>query len=65
MPYLRITNDESMRLHQNWCAEGTKRGVYFTSHHNGFLSTAYNDKDGQQTLEIVHDAFTVLKERGL
>ncbi|MGD2269674.1 MAG: aminotransferase class III-fold pyridoxal phosphate-dependent enzyme [Desulfobacterales bacterium] len=65
MPYLRITNDESMRLHQNWCAECTKRGAYFTSHHNWFLSAAHNDKDIQRTLEIVHEAFTVLKERGL
>jgi glutamate-1-semialdehyde 2,1-aminomutase len=54
-----------MRLHQNWCAECTKRGAYFTSHHNWFMSTVHSDEDIQRTLEIVYDAFTVLKERGL
>ena len=37
MPYLRITDDESLMLHQDWCGECTKRGAYFTSHHNWFI----------------------------
>ncbi|MBW1988408.1 MAG: aminotransferase class III-fold pyridoxal phosphate-dependent enzyme, partial [Deltaproteobacteria bacterium] len=30
MPYLRITNDESMMLHQDWCGEVTRRGAFFS-----------------------------------
>jgi len=61
MPYLRITNDESLMLHQHWCAECTRRGAYFAPHHNWFLSTAHTDADIQQTLEIVDEAFKAVK----
>lgn len=64
MPYLRITDDQSLMLHQEWCAECTMRGAYFTPHHNWFLSTAHTEKDLQQTLEIADEAFSTLKKRG-
>jgi glutamate-1-semialdehyde 2,1-aminomutase len=63
MPYLRITNDESLMLHQDWCAECTRRGAYFTSHHNWFISTAHEDKDIQKTLEIADEAFKAVKQQ--
>ena len=63
MPYLRITDDESMMLHQEWCAECTRRGAYFTPHHNWFLSTAHTAQDIDQTLEIVDDAFRAVKKK--
>ncbi len=63
MPYLRITDDESLMLHQEWCAECTKRGAYFTSHHNWFISTAHTDGDIQRTLDIVEDAFNSIKNK--
>ncbi len=63
MPYLRITNDESLMLHQDWCAECAKRGAYFTSHHNWFLSTAHTDADIRKTWEIADDAFKVIKKK--
>jgi glutamate-1-semialdehyde 2,1-aminomutase len=63
MPYLRITNDESLMLHQDWCAECTKRGAYFTSHHNWFISTAHSDEDIQRTWDIVDDAFKAIKNK--
>ncbi len=63
MPYLRITNDPSLMLHQDWCAECTRRGAYFTSHHNWFVSTAHSDQDIRQTLDIVDDAFKAVKKR--
>ena len=62
MPYLRITNDPSLMLHQQWCAECTRRGAYFTSHHNWFVSTAHTDDDIRRTLDIVDDAFKAVKE---
>ena len=57
MPYIRITNDDTQMLHQAWCAECTKRGAYFTPHHNWFISTAHTDMDIQQTLDIANEAF--------
>lgn len=63
MPYLRITNDPSLMLHQDWCGECTKRGAYFTSHHNWFVSTAHTDKDIKRTWDIVDDAFKAIKKK--
>ncbi len=63
MPYLRITNDPSLMLHQQWCAECTKRGAYFTSHHNWFMSTAHGDKDIKKTWDITDDAFKAIKKK--
>lgn len=63
MPYLRITNDPSLMLHQDWCAECTKRGAYFTSHHNWFLSTAHTDRDIARTWDIADDAFRAVKKK--
>ena len=63
MPFLRITNDPSLMLHQDWCGECTKRGAYFTSHHNWFISTAHTDKDIKRTWDIVDDAFKTIKKK--
>jgi glutamate-1-semialdehyde 2,1-aminomutase len=63
MPYLRITDDESLMLHQDWCGECTKRGAYFTSHHNWFVSTAHTDADIKKTLNIADDAFKAIRKR--
>jgi glutamate-1-semialdehyde 2,1-aminomutase len=63
MPYLRITTDESLMLHQDWCGECTKRGAYFSSHHNWFISTAHTDEDIQRSWGIAEDAFKVVKKR--
>jgi glutamate-1-semialdehyde 2,1-aminomutase len=60
MAYYRITDDESLRLHQRWCAECTLRGAYFTSHHNWFVSTAHTDDDLKRTWDIADDAFKAL-----
>ena len=37
--YLRITDDDSLMLHQEWIAEMVKRGVYVTNHHNHFCTS--------------------------
>jgi glutamate-1-semialdehyde 2,1-aminomutase len=63
MPYARITNDESLMLHQDWCAECTRRGAYFTPHHNWFISAAHNDADIQRTLDIVDEAFKAVRAK--
>ena len=43
--YLRIADDPSLALHQEWVAECVKRGVYFTNHHNHFLNASLTDGD--------------------
>jgi glutamate-1-semialdehyde 2,1-aminomutase len=63
MPYYRLTDDPTMKLHQQWCAECTLRGAYFTSHHNWFVSAAHNENDLKLTLEIAEDAFNALKSK--
>ncbi len=63
MPTLRITNDPSMMLHQDWCAEATRRGAYFTSHHNWFISAAHTDTDIKKTLDIADEAFKAVKKK--
>ncbi len=63
MPYLRITDDESLMLHQDWCGECTRRGAFFTSHHNWFISTAHTDADIKRTWAIADEAFKVVKKK--
>lgn len=65
MPYLRLTDDPTLVLMQKWCGECTRRGAYFTSHHNWFVSTAHNDDDMQKTFDIVDDAFRAVKQGGI
>lgn len=60
MPYLRLTDDPSLMLHQKWCAECTRRGAFFTSHHNWFVSAAHTDQDLELTLQIADDAFAAV-----
>lgn len=63
MAYYRITDDPSLMLHQDWCGECTKRGAFFTSHHNWFVSTAHTDEDLEQTWAICDDAFQAVKKK--
>ncbi len=63
MPYVRITDDESQTLHQEWCAECTLMGAYFAAHHNWFISCAHTDKDIKKTLDIADKAFKIIKKR--
>ena len=63
MAYYRITDDPSLMLHQDWCAECTRRGAYFTSHHNWFISTAHTEEDIQRTWDICGDAFKAVKQK--
>ncbi len=61
--YLRLADDPSLMLHQEWIAECVKRGVFFTNHHNHFINAALSDKDITETVDVARDAFSVLKER--
>lgn len=61
--YLRIADDPSLMLHQEWIAECVKRGVFFTSHHNHFINAALSDEDIKLTIDIADEAFSVIKNR--
>ncbi len=61
--YLRLADDLSLKLHQEWIAECVKRGVFFTNHHNHFINAALTDEDINETIEIAKEAFEVIRER--
>ncbi|MDR1734988.1 MAG: aminotransferase class III-fold pyridoxal phosphate-dependent enzyme [Oscillospiraceae bacterium] len=58
--YLRIANDDSLFLHQEWVAACVERGIFFTSHHNHFINYSLSDSDINETLEIADEAFKVV-----
>jgi glutamate-1-semialdehyde 2,1-aminomutase len=61
MWYMRIANDNSLSLHQEWIGECVRRGAFFTNHHNLFISCALSDEDIKLTHEIADDSFKSLK----
>jgi len=61
--YLRIANDDSLFLHQEWVAEMVSRGIFITGHHNHFLCHALQDEDIALTMEIADEAFKVVAKR--
>ena len=64
MPFVRLTDDESLMLHQRFCSECTRRGAYLTSHHNWFMSCAHTEADMQRTWDIVGDVLKTLEKLG-
>lgn len=60
--YLRLADDPSLMLHQEWIAECVKRGIFVTNHHNHFLNAALTQEDIQKSIEIAEDAFHALKK---
>ena len=61
--YLRIADDPTLMLHQEWIAECVKRGVYFTNHHNHFINAALTDEDIKETVDVADEAFSVVRDR--
>lgn len=61
--YLRIADDDSLMLHQEWVAECMQRGVFLTSHHNHFINAALTSADIGRTVEVAHEAFAALRAR--
>ena len=61
--YLRLADDPSLMLHQEWIAECVKRGVFFTTHHNHFLNYALSEEDIAQTIAVAVEALSVLRDR--
>ena len=61
--YLRIANDDSLMLHQEWVAECVSRGLFLTSHHNHFINAALTREDIALAVDIADDAFSVVAAR--
>lgn len=61
--YLRIANDDSLMLHQEWVAQCVSRGLFLTSHHNHFINAAMTDDDIKLAIYIAADAFEVVANR--
>lgn len=61
MWYMRITNDDSLTLHQEWVSECVRRGAFFANHHNLFINCALSDEDIKLTHEIADESFKVVK----
>ena len=61
--YLRIANDDSLMLHQEWVAQCVSRGLFLTSHHNHFINAAMTDDDIKLAIDIAADAFEVVANR--
>lgn len=59
--YLRLADDDSLMLHQEWIAQMQRRGVFVTSHHNHFLNAALTDDDIDLTVRIAHEAFGAVR----
>lgn len=61
--YLRIADDPTLTLHQEWVAECVLRGVFFTNHHNHFINAALSDDDIAETLAVAKETFEVVRRR--
>lgn len=61
MWYMRIADDDSLFLHQQWVAECVRRGVFFTNHHNHFINCSLTDEDIEETLNVADDAFHAMR----
>ncbi|MCQ1529491.1 aminotransferase class III-fold pyridoxal phosphate-dependent enzyme [Lutispora saccharofermentans] len=61
--YMRIANDDSLMLHQEWVAECVRRGAFFANHHNLFINCAMTEEDIKYTHGIADDAFKAVKKR--
>lgn len=58
--YLRIANDDSMLLHQEWIAECVNRGIFLASHHNHFINAALSEEDIKHSIEVAEEAFSIV-----
>ena len=56
MPYVRAEHPDGIEFHQKLCGECTRRGVFFLSHHNLFISAAHNEEVLARTEEVFNEA---------
>ena len=61
--YTRISNDDSLFLHQDWVQEMVSRGIFITSHHNHFINASLTEEDIKFTIDVAEDAFKAVRKR--
>ncbi len=61
--YLRLADDDSLFIHQDWIQECVRRGVFFAGHHNHFMNASLTDEDINFTLEVADDAFKAIRPK--
>ena len=61
--YLRVADDDTFFIHQDWIQECVRRGVFFAGHHNHFMNAALTDEDIAFTLEVADDAFKAIRPK--
>lgn len=52
--YLRLADDDSLMIHQQWIAECVKRGIFLTSHHNHFINAALTAEDIKKSINQIN-----------
>ncbi len=60
MFYMRLANDDSLMMQQEFCAECAKRGVFFVSHHNHFINCSLTVQDINDTLVVAEEALAIV-----
>ena len=65
MFYMRITNDDSLMMSQEFASQITMRGSFMVSHHNHFINCSLTDDDISQTIQMAHGAFSVVADKFL
>jgi len=61
--YLRLADDDSLFIHQDWIQECVKRGIFFAGHHNHFMNASLTDEDINRTLEVADEAFKAIRPK--
>ena len=61
--YLRLADDDSLFIHQDWIQECVKRGIFFAGHHNHFMNASLTDEDINLTCEIADEAFKAIRPK--
>lgn len=61
--YLRLADDDSLFIHQDWIQECVKRGIFFAGHHNHFINAALTEEDIKFTLDVADEAFKAIRAK--
>ena len=61
--YLRLADDNSLFIHQDWIQECVKRGIFFAGHHNHFINAALSEEDIKFTLDVADEAFKAIRHK--
>ena len=61
--YLRLADDNSLFIHQDWIQECVKRGIFFAGHHNHFINASLTEEDIKFTLDVADEAFKAIRNK--